>query len=70
VRGSGTSDISGNVVVTLSGSAAFTSSGSYSCTATTDNNNFPSSVVQSSGSSFTINVFNLGHLVQYICVGN
>jgi len=66
VRGS----VSAPATVTLTGSAVFTSAGSYSCTVsnTTDNSKGVQ-VANTSGSKFVITP-NVANTVNFICVGN
>ena len=70
VEGNATTNSSpGTVGVTLTGSAAFTSSTSYSCTVTASANNVTGSVTITSGSAFTISGA-VNSEYYYICVGN
>jgi hypothetical protein len=72
VTGSGTTNGSGNLGVTLAGSAAFTSATSYVCTASYAKSQAGSSaptVTMTNGTSFTVKGDSSSAL-QYVCVGN
>jgi len=73
VRGvsSATSLTTGNVVVTLSGAAAFTSASSYTCVGRTSVNSDLATVVYTSGTSVTFSVTgsDKGDTVTFFCVG-
>jgi len=71
VQGSGTTNGSGDLSVTLSGAAAFTSSGSYQCYGTTfAGTGVTFSFSMSSGSAFTITTNVITTPIQYLCIGN
>jgi hypothetical protein len=59
----------GTATVTLSGSAAFTGAGTYVVDAVDAAAKKPVTVVQNSGSSFTISGGKQGDVVSFICIG-
>lgn len=68
VIGSGTATGTA-LVVTLSGSAIFTSSSSYGCVVD-DQGSLPVAITYTSGSSFTITDAGTGNVMRYVCTGN
>lgn len=60
----------GVVTITLSGSAAFASATSYTCTANDQSQTNAVRVIQSSGTSFQLAGTSSSDVIRYICIGN
>lgn len=60
----------GAVTITLSGSAAFASATSYTCTANDQSQTNAVRVIQASGTSFQLAGTSSSDVIRYICIGN